>query len=451
MFTKVLIANRGEIAVRVARACRELGAAVVAVYSDEDRDSAVVRLADEAVRIGPGPARRSYLYMPAIIEAALRTGADALHPGYGFLSEDPDLAQVCQDNGIVFVGPPPHVMECLGDKVSARRLMAATGLPLLPGTLEPVRDAKEAARLAAEIGFPLILKAAAGGGGRGMRVVREERDLAQAFSTTRATGQALFGDPRLYAERYLHRARHVEVQIVADRHGNIVQLGLRDCSVQRRHQKLVEESPAPGLPDDVVAEMSACAVRGARAAGYVGAGTFEFLVDPDDGRFYFMEVNSRIQVEHPVTEMVTGVDLVQEQLRIAWGLPLSMKQEDVAPRGCAIETRINAEDPARGFVPAPGVLEEFTAPGGPFVRVDTHAYPGYRIPAAYDPLVAKLIVWGPDREQALARMKRALGELRTSGPRVTTTAGFLTRLMDDPAFRAATHTTSLVEEMERHE
>ncbi|MFI6497901.1 acetyl/propionyl/methylcrotonyl-CoA carboxylase subunit alpha [Nonomuraea typhae] len=446
MFDRVLIANRGEIAVRVARACRELGIEVVAVYSDVDRDSAVVRMADEAVRIGPAPARRSYLYIPAVIEAALRTGADALHPGYGFLSEDPDLARVCQDNGIAFIGPPPEVMERLGDKVSARMLMTEAGLPLLPGSLEPLGSAEEAARLARRTGYPLILKASAGGGGRGMQIVWSEHELARAHRQTRATAQTLFGDPRVYAERYLPRARHVEIQILADRYGNVIHLGERDCTVQRRHQKLLEESPAPSLPEGVAKEMGERAVAGAVAAGYVGAGTFEFLVDPDGG-YYFMEVNTRIQVEHPVTEMVTGVDLVQEQLRVAWGLPLAIKQEDVVLRGACLEARINAEDPARDFAPAPGTLTEFAAPGGPFVRLDTHAYPGYRIPPTYDSLLAKLLVWAPDREQALARMRRALAELRVAGPGVATTAAFLARVIDEPAFRSATHTTSLVQEM----
>jgi acetyl-CoA carboxylase, biotin carboxylase subunit len=445
-FNKVLIANRGEIALRVARACRELGIKTVAVYSTVDADSAVVRYADEAVRIGPGPAKRSYLNMPAIIESALRTGADAIHPGYGFLSEDPYFAEVCATNGITFIGPPADVIARLGDKTAARALMSHAGVPMLPGTIDPIATVEQAREVVDEIGLPVIIKAAAGGGGRGMTVVRDAAELGRAFRETKAAAQALFGDGRVYVERYLERARHVEIQILADGQGSIIHLGERDCSAQRRHQKLVEESPAPGLPDDVREAMGQAAVRGARAAGYVGAGTFEFLVD-DDGGFYFMEVNCRIQVEHPVTEMVTGIDLVQEQIRIAAGEPLRLRQEDIQLRGAAVECRINVEDPARGFAPSPGLLEEFVPAGGPFVRVDTHGFAGYRVPANYDSLLAKLIVWAPDRAQAIERMRRALAEFRISGPGVRTTAGFLGELIDDPVFRLGEHTTSIVEEV----
>lgn len=446
MFGKVLIANRGEIALRVARACRELGVRTVAVYSTEDRDSAVVSYADEAVQIGPAPAKRSYLHIPAIVEAALRTGADAIHPGYGFLSEDPDFAEVCRDSGIVFVGPEPEVIARLGDKIAARKLMAAAGLPILPGCLEPPSSVDAARRLADGIGYPVIIKAAAGGGGRGMRVVREPAELPLAYQETRAAAQALFGDARVYVERYLQAARHIEIQVLVDRYGNAVHLGERDCSVQRRHQKLVEESPAARLPPGLVDRMGDMAVRGALAAGYVGVGTFEYLVAPDGG-CYFMEVNCRIQVEHPVTEMVTGIDLVQEQLRVAAGQPLTVRQEDVASRGTAIECRINVEDPDRDFAPAPGVLAEFVPPGGPFVRVDTHGFPGYRMPACYDSLLAKLIVWAPSRAEALDRMDRALAEFRIHGPGVHTTAGFLRRVMRDPVFRAGKHSTAIVDEI----
>ncbi|MFB8119665.1 acetyl/propionyl/methylcrotonyl-CoA carboxylase subunit alpha [Streptomyces sp. NPDC055962] len=450
MFEKVLIANRGEIGLRVARCCRDLGMRVVAVYSTEDRDSALVRMADETVHIGPAPARHSYLNIPALIEAALRTGARALHPGYGFASENPDLAEVCEDHGITFVGPSATVIDRLGDKVSARALMAEAGLPLLPGGVEPAAGLEEARALAAETGYPLIIKPVAGGGGRGMQVVRGPGELAAKYRQARGKAQALFGDNRVYLERYLASARHVEIQVLGDRLGNVVHLGERDCSVQRRNQKIIEESPAHGLPADVVRRMGEAALLGAKAAEYTGAGTFEFLVD-DTGDFYFMEVNCRIQVEHPVTEMVTGVDLVREQFRVAAGLPLELCQSGVAPRGAAIECRVNAEDPARDFLPAPGPIEEFTAPAGPFVRVDTDCFPGHRISAAYDPLLAKVITWAPDRAQARERMRRALDEFHVSGPGVRTNIPFLRRVLDDPRFADGTHTTSLVADLTSQE
>lgn len=443
MFRSVLIANRGEIAVRIARTCRELGIGVHAVYSTEDRYSRIVRMADEAVQIGPAPARRSYLNIPAIIEAARRTGAEAIHPGYGFLSENADFAEVCHAQGITFIGPPADVIERMGDKMAARQLMAAAGLPLLPGSVEPVQSVAEAEALANEIGYPVMLKAVAGGGGRGIRIVRDPADLAEGYRTVEANAKLLFGDGRLYVERYLPRARHVEVQILADAAGNVIHLGERDCSVQRRHQKLVEEAPAPRLSPETVAQLRQAAVRGAKAARYVGAGTFEFLVD-DAENIYFLEVNCRIQVEHPVTEMVTGVDLVAEQLRIAAGEPLRLRQEDVRLTGVAIECRVNVEDPERGFIPAPGTLSEFEPPAGPFVRVDTHGFPGYRVPTAYDSLLAKVIAWGPDRESALRRMRRALAEFTISGDGVATTIPFAARILTDPEFREARHDTSLI-------
>ncbi|EFC79386.1 acetyl/propionyl/methylcrotonyl-CoA carboxylase subunit alpha [Parafrankia sp. EUN1f] len=444
MIKKVLIANRGEIALRVARTCRELGIATVAAHSSADRDSAVVAFADESVQIGPGPSRESYLNIPAVIEAARIRGADAVHPGYGFLSENADFAEVCAAEGLTFIGPPPEVMARLGDKAVARRIMAEAGLPLLPGSRDTPDQPEAAAAVAAEIGYPVIVKAAAGGGGRGMTVVHDADAFARAYRHTRATAQAVFGDGRLYVERYLPSARHVEVQVLADTHGNAVHLGARDCSLQRRHQKLVEETPAPGLPAEVVEPLCAAAVRGTLASGYVGAGTFEFLVDPQ-GRFYFMEVNCRLQVEHPVTEMVTGLDLVAEQIRVAAGEPLGFTQADVDARGVSIECRINAENPRRDFAPAPGTLEEFSAPAGPFVRVDTHARPGYRIPAYYDSLLAKVVVWAPDRPRALARMRRALDELHADGPGVVTTTEFLRGLLDHPRFVAAEHDTVMIE------
>ncbi|GAB1644483.1 acetyl/propionyl/methylcrotonyl-CoA carboxylase subunit alpha [Krasilnikovia sp. MM14-A1259] len=445
MFRKILIANRGEIAVRVARTCRELGIPTVAVHSTADRDSAVVRLADEAVQIGPPPPAQSYLNAAAVLQAAEQTGADAIHPGYGFLSESPDFADACEAAGITLIGPSAPVMAALGDKTSARALMTRAGLPLLPGSVDPL-DAEAARELATTIGFPVIIKAAAGGGGRGMQVVHDPAVFADDFRRTQATAQMLFGDGRVYVEKYLAKARHVEVQVLCDGHGNAVHLGERDCTVQRRHQKLIEETPAPHLPDGLAERMGRSAVEGALAAGYVGAGTFEFLVDPD-GSYYFMEVNCRIQVEHPVTEMVTGIDLVREQILIAAGAELTITQPDVRPRGVAIECRINAEDPAAGFAPTPGPVEEFVPAGGPFVRVDTHVFPGYRIPPNYDSLLAKLVVWAPERDAAIARMRRALAEFRVRGPRVSTTSEFLSGVLDDSRFRSVAHTTSLVDEM----
>jgi acetyl-CoA carboxylase biotin carboxylase subunit len=443
VFGTVLIANRGEIAVRVLRACRELGIRTVAVHSTEDRDSAVVRMADRSVQIGPAPARQSYLNTAAIIEAARQTGAEAVHPGYGFLSENPDFAEVCEASGLTFIGPSAEVIATLGDKTAARAAMAAAGLPLLPGSIEPLGDAEGAARLADEIGYPVIIKAAAGGGGRGMTIVEDPSEFSRAYQQTRGTAQTLFGDGRVYVERYLASARHVEIQILCDSYGNAIHLGERDCSVQRRPQKLVEETPAPGLPAELTARMGDVAVRGALATGYLGAGTFEFIVDTENN-FYFMEVNCRIQVEHPVTEAVTGVDLITEQIRIAAGERLTLTQDDVTPRGVAIECRVNVEDPTRNFVPTPGVLDQFVPPGGPFVRVDTHGYAGYRVPAAYDSLLAKVIAWAPDRTQAIARMRRALGEFTIEGPGIRTTCQFLDRVLRDPLFAEAKHDTSLV-------
>ena len=444
VFSKVLIANRGEIALRVARACRELGVGVVAVHSTADRDSPVVRLADQAVHIGPPPARASYLNIPNIIEAALATGAEAIHPGYGFLSEDPDFAEVCADNGLVFIGPRPEVMLQLGNKARARALMAAAGLPLLPGVVDPVDTVEEGAAIADDIGYPVVIKAAAGGGGRGITVVREPSAFAEAYASTRRTAQAVFRDSTVYVERYLDRARHIEVQVLVDEHGNGIHLGERDCSVQRRHQKLLEEAPAIGLSPEQRAEIGAVAVAGALAVDYTGAGTLEFLLD-ERGNFSFMEMNARIQVEHPVTEMVTGIDLVREQIRIAAGEPLSVKQEDVVLTGAAIECRINAEDPKRNFAPTPGVLDVFEVPGGPGVRVDSGYTAGSRVSEHYDSLVAKVIVWAPDREQAMNRMSRALDELRVSGRGVSTTAQLHQQLLASPVIRAGEHHTGFLD------
>ncbi|MFF5211985.1 acetyl/propionyl/methylcrotonyl-CoA carboxylase subunit alpha [Streptosporangium sp. NPDC000396] len=446
MFTTVLIANRGEIALRVARTCREMGIRTVAVHSTADRDSAVSRIADESVQIGPPSARRSYLNAAALVESALRSGADAVHPGYGFLSEDPEFARICEEYGLTFVGPPPEVMEALGDKAAARAAMSAAGVPVLPGSLHPVLEA-EAAEIADEIGYPVIIKAVAGGGGRGMSVVPDRAAFAGAFRRTRAEAQMLFGDDRVCVERYLRAAHHVEIQVLCDAHGNAVHLGERDCSAQRRRQKLVEETPSPAVSPELAGRMARAALDGARAIGYRGLGTFEFLVDHESGDFFFIETNCRIQVEHPVTEMVTGIDLVREQLMVAAGLPLSLRQEDIVRRGVAVECRVNAENPSRDFAPAPGLVEEFVPPGGPFVRVDTHVRAGMRVSPDYDPLLAKVITWGTDRDQALNRMDRALAELRVSGRGLHTTAGFLREVLANPIFRKGTHTTGLIDQM----
>jgi acetyl-CoA carboxylase biotin carboxylase subunit len=444
VFDKVLIANRGEIALRVIRACRDLGISSVAVYSTPDADSEFVRAADESVHIGPGPAARSYLHVPNVIGAALRTGAQAIHPGYGFLSEDPYFAEICADNDIVFLGPPPDVMESVGDKSVARKLMTDAGLPLLPGTTESVDTVELAATIADEIGYPVIIKAAAGGGGRGITVVHRAEDLRTAYQTTRANAQAVFKNSAVYIEKYLARARHIEVQVVCDAFGGAVHLGERDCSVQRRHQKLIEESPSASVSPEMRAEVGEYALAGARAVGYRGAGTMEFLLD-GEGRFWFMEMNARIQVEHPVTELVTNVDLIAEQLRIGYGEPLSVKQEDVEVRGHAIECRINAEDPERGFVPTPGRLERFRTPGGPWVRIDTHCLPGTMVSPYYDSMIAKLIVWGPDRGTCIDRTLRALDEFEVAGPGMKTTIPFHQRVLNHPVFRRGDVATDFLE------
>jgi acetyl-CoA carboxylase biotin carboxylase subunit len=447
LFEKVLIANRGEIALRVARACRELGIQSVAVFSTADAGSAVVKFADEAVQIGPPAVGRSYLHIPSIIGAALKTGAEAIHPGYGFLSEDPYFAEICADEGITFIGPKPDVMEKVGDKATARQLMSAAGLPLLPGTVEPVNTLDEAHDVADEIGYPVIIKAVAGGGGRGMSVVHRADQLATLYPTTRATAQAVFKDSAVYIERYLETSRHTEIQLVCDAHGSGVYFGERDCSVQRRHQKLIEEAPSIHLSDETRREVGEAAVRGALSVGYTGAGTMEFLLDLE-GNLYFMEMNARIQVEHPVSELVTSTDLIQEQIRVAAGEQLSVGQEDVLPLvGHAIECRINAEDPDNNFAPAAGKLDTYVPPGGPWTRVDSHCYPGWTITPFYDSLIAKLIVWAPDRDKAIDRMQRALSEFEISGRGVKTTIPFHQRILDHPQFRSGDVTTDFVEQL----
>ncbi|MEU7834263.1 MULTISPECIES: acetyl-CoA carboxylase biotin carboxylase subunit [unclassified Nonomuraea] len=445
MFKTILVANRGEIALRIVRTCKELGIRVAVAHSTADADSPAVRLADQAVQIGPAPARHSYLNIPAVIEAARLCGANAIHPGYGFLSEDPDFAEVCADHDLTFIGPSPRVLSTLGDKVHSRTAVVGAGLPVLPGSRTATSTAVQAQEAADHLGYPVIIKASAGGGGRGMAVVDHPRELSGAFARTRAEARSLFGDDRVYVERYLRSSRHVEVQVLADQHGGVVHLGERDCSVQRRRQKLLEETPSPGLPACLLDGMTSAATHAARVLGLTGAATFEFLVEKDG--FYFMEANCRLQVEHPVTEMVTGIDLVREQILIAAGEPLSLTQDDVAPRGVAVECRVNAEDPARAFMPTPGVLDTFVPPGGPFTRVDTHGHAGQRISPEYDSLLAKVVVWAPGREAALRRMDRALAEFRIEGAGLHTTAGFLRQVIDHPAFAAGTHSTTLVEEM----
>ncbi|QQA41904.1 acetyl-CoA carboxylase biotin carboxylase subunit [Pelagovum pacificum] len=430
MVSTVLIANRGEIALRILRACRELGLSTVAVHSEADASLRHVALADRSLCIGPAASAESYLSIPRLIRAAELTGADAIHPGYGFLSENADFAEAVERAGLTFIGPPSGVIRTMGDKVAAKRAMTEAGVPCVPGSDGALpKDPDEIARIGEDIGFPLIVKAAGGGGGRGMRIVRSAGDLAGAVSTTRAEAGRAFGNPEVYAERFLEHPRHVEIQVLADTHGNAVWLGERDCSMQRRHQKVIEEAPAPGIPREVVAEIGERCAAACREIGYVGAGTFEFLYE--DGDFFFIEMNTRVQVEHPVTEMVSGVDIVAEGIRVAQGHPLPFEQGDITFDGHAVECRINAEDP-RSFAPAPGVADQWVPPGGPGIRVESHLYPGYEVPPHYDSLVAKVIAHGRDRAEAIARMKGVLAEL-DSGELVTN-AALQMRLMDEPGF-----------------
>ncbi len=442
MFSKVLIANRGEIALRIIRACRELDIATVAVYSEADREALHVRFADDDVCIGPAPGRQSYLNIPRIIAAAEITGADAIHPGYGFLAENAEFAEICKASNITFVGPTAEQIRAMGDKASARRLAKEAGVPTVPGSEGILADADEALRVADGIGFPVIIKATAGGGGKGMRIAHSTEQFTPLFSLAQNEALAAFGNGDVYVEKYLERPRHVEIQVLGDRHGRVVHLGERDCSVQRRHQKLIEESPSPALTPELRARMGAAAVSLAAAIDYIGAGTLEFLLDTD-GSFYFMEMNTRIQVEHPVTEMVTGFDLVKEQLHVAAGDPLSLPAELNGLRGHAIECRVNAEDPARNFQPSPGLITAYHPPGGPGVRVDTHVYAGYTVPPHYDSLLAKVIVHGRDRAEALARMGQALDSFILEG--VTTTIPFLARVIRHPKFAAGNVDTRFLE------
>ncbi len=439
---KVLVANRGEIAVRVIRACRELDLASVAVFSTADEHALHVRLADEAVCVGPPHARESYLNQQAIIAAAQTTGADAVHPGYGFLAENAPFAAACRDEGLVWVGPSPEAIEAMGDKARARQIAAGADAPTIPGS-DGTASLEEALEVAGTIGYPVLIKAAAGGGGRGIRAARDEIELAELVGQAAMEAEAAFGDSSVYLEKLLVDARHVEVQVLGDSHGNLIHLFERECSLQRRRQKLLEESPAPALDPETRAAMTEAALRIAEAANYENAGTIEFLLDRD-GAFYFIEMNTRIQVEHPVTELVTGVDLVKEQLRIAAGEPLSIAQEEVELDGAAIEVRINAEDPARAFLPSPGEITALALPGGPGVRIDTAAFAGYHVPPFYDSLVAKLICWGRDRDEAIARTRRALGELVVEG--ISTTVPFHIELLDDPAVRAGDYHVEFLEQ-----
>jgi acetyl-CoA carboxylase biotin carboxylase subunit len=443
LFRKVLIANRGEIALRVIRACKELGIRTVAVYSQADRESLHVRFADEDVCIGPPPARESYLNIPRIIAAAEITGADAIHPGYGFLAENAEFSEICERSEITFIGPTPQQIRLMGDKAAARRTMNEVGVPIVPGT-DAISDPDEALAEARQIGFPVLIKAAAGGGGKGMRVAQDAGEFERQFTMARNEAAAAFNDDTVYIEKYLARPRHIEFQILGDQHGRVIHLGERDCSVQRRHQKLIEEAPSPALSPELRTRMGEAAVRGAKAIDYVGAGTIEMLLN-DDESFYFMEMNTRIQVEHPVTEMCTGFDLVKEQIRAAAGLPLSIPDRAIYLRGHAIECRINAEDPSRSFAPSPGQITTFHPPGGPGVRVDTHVYAGYRVPPYYDSLLAKLIVHASTRTEAIARMRHSLTSFVVEG--VHTTIPFLITVMDHPGFIAGEVDTKFLERM----
>ena len=445
MFKKVLIANRGEIALRIIRACKELGIATVAIYSQADAQSLHVSLADEAYCIGPAQSAKSYLHIPAIISVALTSGADAIHPGYGFMAERADFVDICSEHHIKFIGPSSEAMRAMGDKASARATMIASNVPVTPGTglVETVEEVRDFAH---KVGFPVIIKATAGGGGKGMRIVREDSELEDAFNLCRNEAKNAFGNPEVYVEKYLENPRHIEVQILVDSFGNVVHLGERDCSIQRRHQKLLEEAPSPAISEDIRKAMGQAAVNAAKAINYEGAGTIEFLLDesdPKNKKWYFMEMNTRVQVEHCVSEMISGVDIVKEQVRVAAGHRLSVTQDDICLRGHAIECRINAEDPDRDFMPFAGKIEGYIAPGGFGVRVDSHAYTGYTIPPYYDSMVGKLICWGKDREDARLRMLRALNEYVITG--IKTTIPFHREILNNDIFISGKFNTSFLE------
>jgi pyruvate carboxylase subunit A len=452
MVNKVLIANRGEIAIRVMRACREMGIASVAVYSEADKDALFAKYADQAYCIGPPPATQSYLNIQRLIEVARESGADAIHPGYGFLAENPKFARVCEEEGIKFIGPSSRVLELMGDKVAARREMVNAGIPVVPGTDECVADFEQTTAIAKKIEYPVIIKPSGGGGGIGMTIVANEGELAKALESTQAIAQTTFGLCNVYIEKYLSNPRHIEFQLLGDSKGNAIHLGERECSIQRRHQKLIEESPSAAVTAAMRTKMGKLAANAAKLVGYEGAGTMEFLFS--GGRFYFLEVNARVQVEHPVTEMVTGVDIVKEQIRIASGLPLSIRQEEIRMNGSAIECRINAEDPLNDFVPTPGKIKIYHSPGGTGIRVDSGVYTSYTIPPFYDPMISKLIVWGRDRSEAITRMRRALYEYVIVG--IKNNIPFHKAVMENPRFMKGElgthfieHETTLIEDMKR--
>jgi acetyl-CoA carboxylase, biotin carboxylase subunit len=439
---KVLIANRGEIAVRVIRACRELGYPTVAVYSEADRAAMHVVYADQAVPIGPSPSRESYLRIDKILEAAKKTGAEAVHPGYGFLAENAGFARACRDAGLIFIGPPAEAIDAMGHKTRSRSRMQAAGVPVVPGLTEPVKSVDEIIAFAEQAGFPIMIKAAAGGGGKGMRLVEREADLRPSFERVTSEAMSFFGDAAVYAEKFIESPRHIEVQVLGDQHGNIIHLGERECTLQRRHQKVVEECPSPVVDAELRAQLGAMAVRAAAAVGYYSAGTVECLMGPDK-KFYFLEMNTRLQVEHPVTEMVWGVDLVKAQLLIAQGGKLPWKQEDLKPSGHAIECRIYAEDPVRNFAPSPGLIRYLNLPQGPGVRNENGVYSGYTVPVFYDPMLSKLVCHAETREDAIARMRRALAEYRVEG--IETTIPFFTVIMDHPDFKSAQFDTGFID------
>jgi acetyl-CoA carboxylase biotin carboxylase subunit len=442
MFKKLLIANRGEIAVRVARACREMGISPVAVYSDADRASLHVRVSDEAIHLGPAPSAESYLRADKIIDAARRAGAEAIHPGYGFLSENAEFATAVEDAGLTLIGPPASAMRTMGSKTSARQAAQSAGAPVVPGTVSPLSSIDEVRSVAQEIGYPLMLKAAAGGGGKGMRLVRSPEEIASAFQLAQSEAASSFKDPSVYIEKYIERPRHIEIQLIGDRYGQMVYLGERECSLQRRHQKVVEECPSPVVDEDLRRRMGEAAVRVARAAGYYNAGTIEFLLDAEKN-FYFLEMNTRLQVEHPVTEMVTGRDLVHEQIRVAAGEKLSFSQDDIVMRGAAIECRIYAEDPRNNFTPSPGRIETLSNPAGPGVRLDSGIYEGWEVPVHYDPLLAKMCVWAETREMAISRLARALDECVIEG--IQTSLPFFRAIASDERFRRAEFDTAFID------
>lgn len=443
MIKKILVANRGEIAVRVMRSCREMGIRSVAVYSEADRNSMHVRYADEAYLIGPAPSTESYLKMETILEVAKSTNVDAIHPGYGFLSENATFSRRCQEEGIIFIGPSPHAILTMGDKITARKQMLNAGVPVVPGTIEPISDENLAIQTVKEIGLPVMIKASAGGGGKGMRLVKKEEDILTAIRSARSEAKAAFGDDSVYIEKYIESPHHIEFQVLADKQGNTVHLFERECSVQRRHQKVIEETPSPLLTQEIRMEMGKHAVAAAQAVNYDGAGTIEFIMG-DDLKYYFLEMNTRLQVEHPITERVVGVDLVKAQIGIANGLPLAFKQEDLKQTGHAIECRIYAEDTRSNFMPSPGVIKHITEPLGLGVRHDGYVYEGFEIPIFYDPMISKLIVWASTREEAIMRMKRALYEYKITG--VKTNLHFLAKIMKAPAFVSGKYNTHFIEE-----